>query len=329
MSERTKINIPVDPAVDVTQVSRTTVQEIEEAEQGAQVPPGPIQAPPPLKPPAQRTRRWSWCGCGCLLPILAIFVLMAAYFLLPGRTNVLALGVDSREPGSDLGRTDTIVLVTIQPSSPYVGMLSIPRDLWVEIPGIGPNRINTAHFFAEAENPGSGPDAAMETITYNFGVPVNRYIRVGFDGLPAFVDALGGVTITIDQPTAILPAGTHTLNGEQALAFVRDRQGSDDFFRMERGQAFLIAVTREMLSPLNWPKIPDVMRALPDLVDTNVPVWLWPRLGLAVVRVGLDGLENQVISRDMVNPFTTGGGAAVLAPNWDLINPLVEEMFGT
>ena len=97
---------------------------------------------------------------------------------------------------------------------------------------------------------------------------------------------------------------------------------------MERGQIFLIAVVREMMAPTNWPKLPEVLRALPDLVDTNIPIWLWPRLGLAVVRVGLDGLDNQVITREMVNPFTTTGGAAVLAPNWELINPVVEEMFG-
>ncbi|HJS29825.1 MAG TPA: LCP family protein [Anaerolineales bacterium] len=312
----------------MTQVSRTTVQEIENTVLSEPVPPGPIQAPKPPARPVKKRSRWACCGCGIVLPVLAFLLLAAAYFFVPGRTNILALGVDSREPGSDLGRTDTIVLATVNPASPYIGLLSIPRDLWVEIPGVGENRINTAHFFAEAEEPGSGPQAAIDTIEQNFGVSVDHFVRVGFDGLPGVVEALGGVTIQLDQPTAILPAGTHDLNGEQALAFVRDRQGSDDFFRMERGQAFLTAMMREMLSPVNWPKLPAVMQALPDFIDTNVPIWLWPRLGLAIVRLGGDGLDNRVITRDMVSPFTTSGGAAVLGPNWEQINPMVDEMFG-
>jgi anionic cell wall polymer biosynthesis LytR-Cps2A-Psr (LCP) family protein len=108
---------------------------------------------------------------------------------------------------------------------------------------------------------------------------------------------------------------------------VRDRQGSDDFFRMQRGQVFVLAVLREMMSPLNWSKLPAVLRALPDFLDTNLPPWHWPRIALALARVGGDGIDNRVITRDMVNPFTTSGGAAVLGPNWDLINPMVSEMF--
>jgi polyisoprenyl-teichoic acid--peptidoglycan teichoic acid transferase len=319
----------LDSSSEVTQVSRTVLQEIEGNAIQEQIPPGPIQAPkPPAPPPKKRRSRLGACGCGCLAPVLLLVLLALAYFLLPGRTNILALGIDSREAGSDLGRTDTIVLTTVDPLKPYIGLLSIPRDLWVNIPGVGENRINTAHFFAEAENPGSGPRAAMETVTSNFGVPVRYYVRIGFDGLPAVVDALGGVTITLDQPTAILSAGTHTLDGQQALAFVRDRQGSDDFFRMQRGQTFLLATVREMVSPLNWPKLPAVLRALPDFMDTNLPIWLWPRLGFALLRAGREGIDNRVINRDMVSPFTTTGGAAVLAPNWDLINPMITEMFG-
>jgi LCP family protein required for cell wall assembly len=193
------MNTYPEPSREVTQISRTSLQEIETtatAEPHApveQVPPGPIQAQKPPAPAPKRRLGWGCCGCGCLLPLALVGFLALLFFLAPGRTNFLALGVDSREAGSDLGRTDTMVLATIAPLEPYVGLLSIPRDLWVEIPGVGENRINTAHFFAEAEEPGSGPQAAMETVTHNFGVPVDYYVRIGFDGLPAVVDALGGV----------------------------------------------------------------------------------------------------------------------------------------
>lgn len=280
------------------------------------------------EPPRRRRRIGCNCGCGCLLPFLALAALALLYFLYPARTNVLVLGIDSREGEGELGRTDTNILATVSPLRPYIGMLSIPRDLWVTIPDHGENRINTAHFFAEAETPGSGPQAAIDAVELNFGVPVDYYIRIRFEGLQEMVDALGGVEIDLPEPTSGYPAGRHLLNGEQALAFVRDRQGSDDFFRMARGQLFLRALMRRLLSPSSWSDLPAFLAATPRFVDTSIPVWLWPRLGLAVMRAGNGGIDSRVITREMVTPFTTAGGAAVLAPNWDQINPVVEEMFG-
>ena len=139
---------------------------------------------------------------------------------------------------------------------------------------------------------------------------------------------MGGVEISLDAPMSGYPAGTHRLNGEQSLAFVRDRQGSDDFFRMSRGQLFLRAFAKQILSPRSWNRIPEVVLVLADSIDANIPLWLWPRLGAAFLRAGPEGIDSQVISREMVTPFTTSGGAQVLAPNWDRINPVLMEMFG-
>ena len=107
----------------------------------------------------------------------------AIYLFIPVRTNILLLGIDRSPVGTNLGRSDTMILTTIVPPQPYVGMLSIPRDLWVSIPGNGENRINTAHFFAETEKTGSGPAAAVRTIHENFGVDVDAYVRFNFEGL--------------------------------------------------------------------------------------------------------------------------------------------------
>ena len=97
---------------------------------------------------------------------LLIIAGLAVYFFFPLRSNVLPLGADRTEGSEAYGRTDTMILSTIVPLKPYVGMLSIPRDLWVPIPGHGENRINTAHFFAELkeEKPGSGPQAALAVV---------------------------------------------------------------------------------------------------------------------------------------------------------------------
>lgn len=254
--------------------------------------------------------------------------ILAAYLLLPLRTNILILGIDYTDPGSSLGRSDTLILTTFNPLRPYIGMLSIPRDLWVNIPGAGQNRINTAHFFGEAQRSGSGPATAMEAIRENFGVDVGYYIRIHFDGVRDIVNALGGVDINLPEPMAGYEAGWQHLTGNKALAFARQRIGSDDFFRMEHGQLLMKAIFKNMLNPLKWVRMPLVGLAVLKSIDTNVPLWVWPRLAGALLRAGPNGIDSRTITRLMATPFTTDQGASVLIPNWDLINPVLKEMFG-
>ncbi len=255
-------------------------------------------------------------------------LLLVGYLLFPMRTNILLLGIDYTEPWNYLGRSDTIILATINPLKPYVAMLSIPRDLWVTIPGIGENRINTAHFFAEGQQPGSGPYKAIETIESNFGVDVQYYLRVRFEDFKDVVDAMGGIDIDLSEPMAGYPAGRYHLTGNKALAFARNRLGADDFFRMEQGQIILKAALRQMLSPMHWWQLPRVLIALLRSIDTNIPPWQWPRLVLALLRAGPEGVDNRTIQREMVTPYTTDEGAAVLLPDWVQINPVLAEMFG-
>lgn len=279
--------------------------------------------------PKQRSR--TCCGCS-ILPLFAISAILglftAIYLFAPGRTNILILGIDYAPPGSAVSRSDTNILTTIIPSHPYLGMLSIPRDLWVNVPGVGENRINTAHFFAEANQTGSGPQAVMETIRQNFGVDVDHFVRIKFEGFKEVINAMGGVDIELEQPMAGYDAGKHHLTGNKALAFARNRTGSDDFYRMEQGQLILKSTFRQMLSPLKWPRLPAIMVAIARSVDTDIPVYLWPRLGFSLLRVGPNGIDNRTITREMVTPITTDQGANVLLPNWNLINPVLMEIFG-
>ncbi len=254
-------------------------------------------------------------------------VTTSAYFLAPVRTNALLLGIDRAPAGTFLARSDTLVLVTVVPLKPYIGLLAIPRDLWVLLPDVGENRINTAHFFGENLEPGSGPAATRRAVEANFGVDVHYFVRLDFESLERFVDVLGGVELVLDKPAAGYPPGRHMLDPREALAFVRDRTG-DDFFRMSNGQLFLRAAVRQMLKPSSWPRFPSALAALSQGLQTDVPVWEWPRLALAVLRAGSDGLDSRVIGRDMVHGFTTPQGAQVLRPEWDKINPLLVEMFG-
>lgn len=288
--------------------------------------PNEYYQPIEIEEPPVRTRSCFTCGC---LPLVVAFILVvAAYFLYPARTNILLMGIDRTPEGTELGRTDTNILISIIPLKPTVNMLSIPRDLWVNVPGVGEQRINTAHFFAEANQPGSGPAAAMETVRTNFGLTLHYYVRVKFDSFKEIVDAMGGLTINLDKPMAGYDAGEYALNGDQALAFARNRTGADDFFRMQNGQFLLKAAFKQLLSPASWPRIPAIFNVTLRAMDTNIPVFLWPRLGLALLRAGPGGIDNRTINRDMVTPWTTNQGAMVLLPNWDAINPVLMEMFG-
>jgi polyisoprenyl-teichoic acid--peptidoglycan teichoic acid transferase len=270
-------------------------------------------------PAPKRGRRQLW--------LLSFIVLILIYFIAPLRTNILLLGTDDSPERGAVGRTDTIILTTIVPLKPYVGMLSIPRDLWVTIPNVGEQRINTAYFFAEANQSGSGSQAAMQTVRDNFDVPVHYYAVVHMFGLVSAVDALGGVDIQLDAPIGILPAGTHHLDGLQALAFVRDRSSSDDFGRMQRAQLLISASFGKALRPSSWRGLPQFISSLTQVIDTNIPLWQWPRLLFAMLRTVFFGIDSRTITRDMVIPFQTSGGAQVLAPNWEAITPLLKDMF--
>ncbi len=280
--------------------------------------------------PRQQTfKRMMRSGCLVIFTIFAcILFISAIYLLVPFRTDFLVLGIDRSPDGTDLGRSDTNILVTVRPLRPYIGALSIPRDLWVTIPGVGENRINAAHYFAEAENPGSGPGAALETINQNFGLSMRHYVRLKFDGIVGIVDALGGLDVELENPMGGLPAGQHKLSGEQALVFVRDRSGTDDFFRMLQGQFFIVELIEQLLEPSSWIRMPAFLAAVNESLDTNIPFWVWPRLGFALLRLGPGGIDHHVISRDYVSPTVTSEGAQVLLPEWPLILPLVGEIFG-
>jgi len=120
-----------------------------------------------------------------------------------GPVNILLLGVDQRacENTGGAWRTDTMILVGLDPDSKTVSVLSFPRDLWVNIPTVGENRLNAAHFFGDARGyPGGGPALVKRTFQANFGVPVHYYIRVNFDGFRKIIDALGGIDITVKEP---------------------------------------------------------------------------------------------------------------------------------
>jgi polyisoprenyl-teichoic acid--peptidoglycan teichoic acid transferase len=295
--------------------------------------------PPPSQPPSLRDQRHQQrrkqnftLGCGLVVALVVILTIclassyVAAMFIAPVNSNILVIGIDRVPEGTVAGRTDTNILVRANAAKPSVSTLSIPRDLWVKIPGYGENRINTAHFFAEAAKPGSGPANAMLAIEQNFGIKVPYYVRVRLEGVPGLIDAMGGVTVDLPKDMGGLTAGKHHLNGTQSLAFIRDRKGTDDFFRMADGEFFIKAAAQQLLNPLTWPRLPLIYAAFQKTVDSNLSLLQLANIGVTVLRVGPANIDSNVLPREDTTP-TTINGAQVLLPRWDLIHPLVDKLF--
>ncbi len=116
------------------------------------------------------------------------------------RVNILVMGIDARPGEEGPWRTDTMMVLTVDPLTLSAGMLSIPRDLWVPIPGYGEGRINTANYLGDAyDYPGGGPALAARTVQYNLGVPIHHYVRVDFSAFVHLVDLIGGIDIYVPE----------------------------------------------------------------------------------------------------------------------------------
>ncbi len=255
--------------------------------------------------------------------------------------NILILGIDRRPGQGYVVRSDTMILVAVRPDEPRISLLSIPRDLYVHVPGRGEGRINTAHFWGENEAEGKGPVLAMQTVAQNFGVPVHHYVRLDFDGFRAMVDGVGGIDIVVEEPivdnayptedygtTRIeIPAGPQHMDGETALRYARSRHGSSDFERTERQQQVLHALAQRLLDPRVWPRLPSAYWTTMSYIDTDLTSDQIKKFALTLRRVGADNIDHHVIGREMVQSGTTPSGGAVLHPKWELIRPLVTEWF--
>ncbi|MBP1948000.1 LCP family glycopolymer transferase [Virgibacillus litoralis] len=181
--------------------------------------------------------------------------------------NILLLGVDERE--NDKGRSDTMILMSLNPQINSMKMLSIPRDTYVDIPDRGMDKINHAYAFG-------GVGLSVQTVENNFDVPIHFYVKVNMEGFKQGIDALGGVTITNDrafsQGGVDFPTGEVNLNGEEALKYIRMRKGDPrgDIGRNERQRSVIKAAIGEAASFSSITKITDILGILGGNVKTDL-----------------------------------------------------------
>jgi LCP family protein required for cell wall assembly len=257
--------------------------------------------------------------------------------------HILLMGVDyGRNLGSQ--QTDVIIVVGINRATKQVSMLSIPRDLWVYIPTYGWSRINTAHRRGFAAGyPGGGPGLLSRTIEIHFGIPIDRWVRLDFQGFARVVDALGGVEMTVacpinlrylapgssskDQEDEILEPGVYHMAGATALRYIRTRRGSSDFDRARRQHQFLKAMWDQTKSPDIIPKIPGLWSALSDSFKTDLS--LGDVLSLAPVALELEPqrIRSRYIGSSQTSGWTTAEGWQVLLPNYEKIQQVVASLY--
>jgi LCP family protein required for cell wall assembly len=260
------------------------------------------------------------------------------------RVNILLLGTDNRLAEQGPSRTDTMIVLTVDPKSKTAGLLSIPRDLWVPIPGHSENRINVAHFLGERDGyPGGGPALAKKTVQYTLGIPIHYFVRINFEGFEKIIDAVGGIEVNVKSAihdekypdnnygymTVDIPAGVQQMDGRTALQYARARHGSSDFSRARRQQEVLGAVFDKVMS-LNIPltRIPEMLRLVGDSVKTDLSLSEMYSLAKLAREISRD-IKSVVIDESMTTQQFTPDGADVLIPNRDKIRVAVNELVGS
>lgn len=241
--------------------------------------------------------------------------------------NILILGADQR-PGEGVWRTDTIMVAVVDYQAKRVGVISIPRDLWIEIPGYGMGRINQADFQGEYQKyPGGGPAVVAKVIEDTLGIPTQHWVRLKLEALPQLVDALGGVTVTLDCPlheltpdpqnpnaylTFDLPAGQVFLDGEAASKFARYRYATSDFSRARRQMQLIWAIREQALRVDAIPKIPQLWRALANTFKTDLSLLDVIRLARLGAKLDSSQVHGLMFSNKVIQEAVVGGGAKVL-----------------
>lgn len=272
---------------------------------------------------------------------------MPQLFLDEGVYNILLLGRDtSRDSGTY--RTDVMIVVSINKTANAVTMLTLPRDLFVYIPGWTMNRLNTAAAHGDAIGyPGGGVALLEQTILYNFGIPIHGWARIDFDGFKQVVNVLGGVEVPVSCPMQdwrlkdvaldaqnadnwelyTVPVGLVQMDGDYALWYARSRKRSSDFDRSRRQHQVLRALFEKGLQLGMLPKVPELYAQYIQIVDTDLGIGDILQFVPMAAQLDPSRIKSRFVGRDQVWSWTTPGGAAVLLPDRGAITALLQEAF--
>lgn len=326
------------PAPTTTATPRFTPLVIESPEA--------TQLPPPTPEP---TATWYYVIPAQPTPIPTPILPAAAPFPTacdgPGRINILLIGIDGFSNNyTRSARADTLILLGVNFAQKSARMLSVPRDLWVQLPGLAQlseGRINTAYHYGELyDAAGGGPGQLSVVFANTFGLRVDRYVVVSFAAFEQGIDAIGGIDLNIAEPIhdghyplrdgsgtiAIdFPAGAVHLDGSNALIYARTRHDSSDFRRMRRQQQVLFAVRDRLLTPATIPHLPALAQLLFGAVRTDLSMEDLALLGCVGTQISAEAIQTWVLGSGLVTDKRLADGAQVLVPNMEAIVPVLEQ----
>jgi LCP family protein required for cell wall assembly len=240
------------------------------------------------------------------------------------RVSILLLGIDERANQTGPWRTDTLIALRLDPVARTAAGLSIPRDLWVNIPGLEQSgKINTAHFLGDAtQYPGGGPALALATVQALLDVPMQYYVRVNFSAFEKLIDLIGGIDVDIPAPIndplypdsgygyepLYIPAGRIHLDGRLALKYARTRHGLlGDFERMPRQQQVLLAVRDKLVQGDLLPNLVTqagpLFQTLGESIQTNLTLEQLVQLIQLGAQLEPARLQLQTIGPDLILPL--------------------------
>lgn len=239
-----------------------------------------------------------------------------------GRTDsvtIMLLGIDKKN------QSDSIRLIRVNFNDATIRMTSIPRDFYMptvgfEQFGINFGRINAAFGYGEYFfGAGNGAEATAENIAYNFGVEADEQFVLYYDEIAKYIDAIGGVTITLDQPARDFwydfPAGTYDLDGENAVVIMRIRAFDDDIHRIDRQSLVMKAVLDKVRSGVSPKMVFDVITTLLADKTTQTGLGFRDMYDFYCLSKELADVQITPIPSDLFHPFTTETGAQVLIPH--------------
>lgn len=264
-----------------------------------------------------------------------------------GRITVLLLGVDQRPDDPSPLRTDTMIVLTVQPETNRAGMISLPRDLFVPIPGFDySGKINTAFTVGEINKyPGGGGALAKKTVSEFLGYPIDYTVTVNFDGFVEAIDAIGGIDVVVPKTihdeeyptidygyqTFHIDAGLQHLDGESALKYVRTRKspGDDDFQRSQRQQQVLMATKNKLIEDklLTPVRLLELFRVVSQSVKHDIPANQLPNLLAVASRMQLDQIEQLVLDTRFAQIDANSKFGWILVPDREKIRPAVDQIF--
>jgi LCP family protein required for cell wall assembly len=269
------------------------------------------------------------------------------------RVNVLLLGIDQRAGERERAyRTDTMIVFTLDPLTLEAGVLSIPRDLWVPVPGNFDQvnyRINQANFLGDAfDYPGGGIALARKTVENFLGIPIHFVARINFTAFEYLIDRIGGIVIDVPEPiydpayptedygveVFALPAGLQTMDGMTALKYARTRHSQNgDFDRARRQQQVIMAVREKLKDPRVLASLiahaPEILSELGNSIKTDMTLDQMQQLAVLAQKVEREKIKFEVLDQRYTEFATTPDNSQVLIPIRARIAELRQRFFST